>query len=80
MKYQVWTKESYEETWRKVDCTDREAALVAIDKVVRAGINPMLTIEVPFELSIKVKEVPVEITESETKPDQDSAGQGDGKV
>lgn len=56
MNYQVWTKDEYEEKWSKVDCGDLPAARREVDKAVRAGQEPLLTIEIPYELSIKVGE------------------------
>ena len=63
MDYQVWTKDEYGDTYTKVDCGDLEAAKREIDKAVRSGREPILTIEVPYELSIKTGEVG-----TETKP------------
>jgi len=55
MDYQVWTKDEYE-GWSKVDCGDKEAATREIDKAVRLGRDPLLTISVPYNLSIKLEE------------------------
>jgi len=64
MDYQVWTKEEYGELWTRHDCGDLSAARRLIDESVRRGQKPMLTVEVPYELNIKIGEVG-----SEKKPD-----------
>ena len=56
MNYQVWIKDEYGEAWAKVDCGDLPAAKRELDKAVRSGRQPMLTQELPYELSIKVGE------------------------
>ncbi|MBA7582282.1 hypothetical protein ES708_24210 [subsurface metagenome] len=56
MDYQVWTKEEFGETYTKVDCGDIAAARREVDKAVRAGAEPLLTVEVPYSLAIKVEE------------------------
>lgn len=61
MDYQVWTKEEYGDNYTKVDCGDLAAAEREIDAAVRRGEEPILTVEVPYELSIKVSEVGEEV-------------------
>jgi len=56
MDYLVWTKEEYGELYKLATCGDLPAARREIDKAVRAGLEPTLTVEVPYELSIKVGE------------------------
>ena len=56
MDYQVWTKDEYGDIYTKVDCGDLAAARRELDKAVRAGREPILTQELPYELSIKVGE------------------------
>lgn len=60
MNYQVWLKEEYEEVYRKVECGDLLAVKREIDKAVRAGQEPILTVEVPYTLGIKIEEVGAE--------------------
>ena len=67
MDYQVWTKEEYEELYKLTVCGDLSAARRMIDTAVRAGLKPMLTVEVPYELSIKVGVVGQEAPKSKTK-------------
>ena len=80
MDYQVWTKAEYGEEWTRVVCGDLVAAKREIDKAVRAGGEPMLTVEVPYELNIKVSEVGSEVKKSETKRDRDTRIKGEGEV
>lgn len=61
MDYQVWTKEEYADVWTKVDCGDLPAARREIDLAVRAGREPLLTVEVPYKLDIKISEVGAEL-------------------
>lgn len=56
MDYQVWIKDEFGDTYKKVDCGDLPAAKRVIDEAVRTGGEPILTVEVPYELSIKVGE------------------------
>ena len=89
MDYQVWTKDEYGDTYTKVDCGDLEAARRELDKAVRAGREPTLTVEVPYSLAIKVEDVgtekpkrKVDKKEPETKVEEepkDEAGQGEAE-
>jgi len=56
MDYQVWIKDEFGDTYTKVDCGDLAAAKREVDTAVRAGANPILTVEVPYSLAIKVEE------------------------
>jgi len=60
MDYQVWIKDEFGETYTKVDCADIAAAKREVDKAVRAGAEPILTVEVPYSLAIKVEDVGTE--------------------
>jgi len=57
MDYQVWTKDEVYDKWDKVDCGDLGAVKRELDKAIRTGQKPLLTIEVPYELAIRVGEV-----------------------
>lgn len=80
MDYQVWTKNEYGEEWTKVVCGDLTAVRREIDKAVRAGGEPMLTVEVPYELSIKVSEVGSEVKESKTERHRGPGAKSEGEV
>ena len=60
MDYQVWTKEEFGEPYTKVDCGDLAVAKREIDQAYKRGLNPILTVEVPYALSIKVEAVGTE--------------------
>ena len=60
MNYQVWHKDEFGDAFQKVDCPDIAAASIAIDKAVRAGGEPILTVEVPYSLAIKIEAVGME--------------------
>lgn len=80
MDYQVWTKDEYGEVYSKVDCGDLLAARREIDKAVRQGREPILTVEVPYELNIKVSEVGSEVKKDKAKPDKGTRVESDGAV
>lgn len=80
MNYQVWTKEEFEEKYTKVECGDLPAAKRHIDEAVRAGREPILTVEVPYELSIKTGEVGSEVKKSTTKPRESPGPASESKV
>ena len=56
MDYQVWIEEEFGDTYKKVDCGDLAAAKREIDAAYKTGKDPMLTVEVPYSLAIKVEE------------------------
>ena len=60
MNYQVWIRDEFGETYTKVDCGDLPAARMELDTTVRAGKEPLLTVEVPYSLSIKIEDVGTE--------------------
>jgi len=60
MDYQVWIKDEFGDTYTKVDCGDLAAAKREVDKAYKAGAEPLLTIEVPYSLAIKVEPVGTE--------------------
>lgn len=60
MDYQVWIKDDFGDTYTKVDCGDLAAARRVIDTAVRTGGDPILTVEVPYSMSIKVEAVGTE--------------------
>jgi len=80
MDYQVWIKNEYDEGYTKVDCGDLGAAKREIDKAVRLGVEPILTIEIPYELNIKVSEVGSEVKKSKAKPDKSARDKSDSEV
>ena len=57
MNYQVWSKDEFGDTYNRVECEDIDTARRAIDKVVRTGGSPILTVEVPYSLAIKIEAV-----------------------
>jgi len=66
MDYQVWIKEEFGDTYTKVDCGDILAAKRVIDEAVRTGGDPILTVEVPYSMSIKVEAVGTEKPQRKT--------------
>ena len=80
MDYQVWTKEDFGDTYKKVDCGDLGAVKRELDRAVRDGKEPLLTIEVPYELSIKIQEVGSEAKKGKTKPDKGAGAESDSEV
>jgi len=80
MDYQVWIKDEFSDTYTKVDCGDLAAAKREIDKAVRVGGEPILTVEVPYELSIKTGEAGSEVKKSKPKPDKGPRAEGESEV
>jgi len=80
MDYQVWIKDEFGDTYTKVDCGDLAAAKREIDSAVRSGGKPILTVEVPYELSIKTGEVGSETTKSKAKQSKDPGAEGESEV
>ena len=80
MDYQVWIKEEFDERYTKVDCGDLPAAKREIDKAVRAGREPILTLAIPYELSIKTGEAGSEVKKSKPKPDKGPRAEGESEV
>jgi len=80
MDYQVWIKEEFDERYTKVDCGDLAAAKREIDGAVRAGGEPILTVEVPYELSIKTGEAGSEVKTSKPKPGKESGPEVESDV
>lgn len=80
MNYQLWTKNEYE-GWSKVDCEDVPAVHREIEKAIRAGKEPLVTMEVSYDINIKLKEVlNGEIKKSKAKPGESTIGESDRKV
>jgi len=80
MDYQVWTKDEYGDEWSRVDCGDLEAARSEIDKAIRKGAEPLLTVEVPYTINIKVSEVGVEAPKGKTKPGKDTRVESESEI
>ena len=60
MDYQVWIKDEFGDTYTKVDCGDLAAAKREIDQAYKRGQDPLLTVEVPYSLAIKIEAVGTE--------------------
>lgn len=56
MNYQVWTKDQYADNWARVDCGDLGAAKRTILQAAKDGKQTVLTVEVPYEVQLKVGE------------------------
>jgi len=80
MDYQVWIKEEFDERYTKVDCGDLPAAKREVDKAVRSGREPILTVGVPYELSIKTGEPGSEVKKRETKYDKSTGSESESEL
>lgn len=80
MNYQVWIKDEFGESYTKVDCGDLPAAKREVDKAVRTGGEPILTVEVPYELSIKTGEAGSETKARKPKPGKDTGPESESPV
>lgn len=80
MGYQVWTKDEFT-GWGRKDCEDLAAAQVELLAALKRGAEPLLTVEVPFDVNIKIKEVKEsEAGKDKTKPDKGPGAESKGKV
>ncbi len=80
MDYQVWTKDEFE-GWKKVDCVDLPAAQREILKALTSGKEPLLTVEVPYDFNVKIKEDKIgAATKSKAKPDTGARAESKGEV
>jgi len=80
MNYQVWTHEEFE-GWQKVDCGDLSAAQREILKALTSGKEPLLTVEVPYDFNVKIKEDKIgEATKGKAKSDKGPRVEGEGEV
>lgn len=70
MDYQVWIKEDFAEVYTKVECGDLPAVKRELDKAVRAGQEPILTVLVPYSIGIKIEEVGAEKPKRKIKPEK----------
>ena len=80
MSYQVWTKDEFE-GWKRKDCEDLAAAQAELFAALKRGAEPLLTVEVPFDVNIKIKEDKIgEVPKSKAKPGESPGAEGKGKV
>ena len=80
MEYQVWTYDEYE-GWQKKDCGDLSAAQREIMLALKTGKEPLLTVAVPFDVNVKIKEEMIgEVPKGKAKPDKVAGGEGDRQV
>lgn len=79
--YQVWTKTDYEGSWQRKDCGDLATAQQELFAALKRGAEPLLTVEVPFNVNIEIKEVEtVEATKAETEPGEGARVKSKGKI
>ena len=80
MNYQVWTHDEYT-GWIKVECGDLPAVKREVLEALKQGKDPMVTVEVPYDVNIKVMEDKIgEVTPRKTKHDKSPRDTGDSKV
>jgi len=80
MNYQVWTKGDEYSGWSRKDCGDLPAALREVLAAIKRGQEPLLTVEVTYEISLNIKEERIEAAQSETELDKVAGGKSHGKV
>ena len=80
MLYQVWTKDEFE-GWKRKDCEDLATVQQEIYFALKRGAEPLLTVEIPFDVNIKIKEDKIsEVPKAQAKPDKSTGGESKGKV
>jgi len=79
--YQVWTKSDSYSGFARKECADLAAAQVEIMAAIKRGEDPLLTVEVPFGVTIEIKEgKKVEAATSKTEPGESAGAAGEGEV
>lgn len=71
MNYTVWVKDEYDETWRPKECGDLGAVKRIVLQAAKDKLEARITVEVPFEVQIKVGDPGAEVkrkTKKETTP------------
>jgi len=80
MSYQVWTKDEFE-GWKRKDCEDLTAAQAELLAALKRGAEPLLTVEIPFDVNIKIKEEKIsEVPKAQAKPDKGPGVESKGEV
>lgn len=80
MSYQVWTNVEFE-GWKRKDCESLIEAQGELLAALKRGAEPLLTVEVPFDVNIKIKEDKIgEVTKSKAKPDKGPGAESKGEV
>ena len=73
MDYQIWSPEDYSDNWRRQDAEGLAAAERVIRSELQLGHEPVLTVEVPFQVQLKVGEPGAE--PKETKVPKETAAE-----
>jgi len=80
MNYQVWTETEFE-GWSKVDCGDLTAARREILKALTSGKEPLLTVTLPYDFNVKIKEDEIgAIKKGKAEPGESPGPESKGKV
>lgn len=85
MEYQIWTKTEFGEQYDLVKAEGEEAVKRELLEALKAGREPILTVEVPFDLQLKIKQpgdqpkkTPARKSKDESeKPEEDVKSEAD---
>lgn len=69
MDYTIWTKEEFGDSWKRQDAGDKGAAKRLILEEMKSGREPILTVEVPFDLKLEVGDPGAEVKKTRGKND-----------
>ena len=69
MDYTVWIKDEFAEGWVPHDCGDQTAAKRKVLDAAKLGREVRMTVEVPFEVQLKVGEPGAEVRRKGKKPE-----------
>ena len=61
MNYTVWIQEEFGDTWMPHECGDVGAVKRKVLEAAKSGLTVRVTVEVPFELQLKVGEPGTEV-------------------
>jgi len=80
MEYLVWIPDEFE-GWKYVECEDLKTAQAEILKGLMAGKEPLLTVAVPYDFNIKVKEDKIgETQKNKARGHKGPGAEGEGEV
>lgn len=75
MDYTIWTKEEFGDTWKRQDAGDEQAAKRIILEEMKQGREPVLTVEIPFNLKLEVGGPGAEVKKPRGKRDSPAGDQ-----
>ena len=73
MNYTVWIKDEYDDKWAPHECGDVEAVKRVVLQAAKEAKEIRITVEVPFEVGIKVGEPGAEVKKRTRKEEHEAS-------